>query len=130
MVFNDGDARRRLNSVTHLPIALELVRQLAVEWLSLTSVVVSDSGNLSFVSTQGTVKHTVEFTLQVVDMPLLVETGSYRLMWPRVFVTCSHETEASAATAEARAGFNDSLYGSYIQAICSVFVTCALSQMM
>ncbi|DBB13326.1 TPA: hypothetical protein ACH3X3_005060 [Trebouxia sp. C0006] len=40
MVFKDRDARRRLNSATHLPVALELVRQLAVEWLSLTSVAV------------------------------------------------------------------------------------------
>ncbi len=45
MVFNDRDARSRLNSATHLPVALELVRQLAVEWLSLTSVAVSGSGN-------------------------------------------------------------------------------------
>lgn len=114
MIFNDRDARRRLNSATHLPVALELVRLLAVEWFSLTSVAVSGSSNLSFVSTQGTVNHTVEFTLQVVDMPLLFETGSYRLMWPRVFVTCSHETEASMATAQARAGFSDSLYGSCV----------------
>ncbi|DBA78000.1 TPA: Dephospho-CoA kinase cab5 [Trebouxia sp. C0004] len=68
MVFHVHDARRRLNSATHLPVALELVRQLAVEWLSLTSVA-------------------------VVDMPLLFETGSHKLVWPRVIVTCSHETE-------------------------------------
>ena len=45
MVFQDRDARRRLNSATHLPVALELVRQLAVEWLSLTSVAVSGNGS-------------------------------------------------------------------------------------
>ncbi|KAL0018856.1 hypothetical protein WJX79_010063 [Trebouxia sp. C0005] len=45
MVFKDRDARRRLNSATHLPVAVELARQLAVEWLSLTSVAVSGSGS-------------------------------------------------------------------------------------
>ncbi len=45
MVFKDRDARRRLTCATHLPVALELIRQLAVEWLSLTSVAVSGSEN-------------------------------------------------------------------------------------
>ncbi len=58
--------------------------------------------SLPFFSTQGLANQIVELTLQVVDMPLLFETGSHRLMWPRVFVTCSHETEASMATAKAR----------------------------
>lgn len=68
MVFNERLARRKLNSATHVPVALELVRQLAVQWLSLTCVA-------------------------VVDMPLLFETGSHKFMWPRVFVTCSHDAE-------------------------------------
>ena len=41
MVFNERLARRKLNSATHIPVALELVRQLAVQWLSLTCVAVS-----------------------------------------------------------------------------------------
>ena len=32
---------------------------------------------------------------QVVDMPLLFETSAYKLMWPRITVTCSHEAEVS-----------------------------------
>ena len=31
--------------------------------------------------------------VQVVDMPLLFETGAYRLTWPTVFVTCKHDIE-------------------------------------
>lgn len=31
--------------------------------------------------------------MQVVDMPLLFETGAHRLTWRNVFVTCDHATE-------------------------------------
>ncbi len=41
MVFKHRAARQKLNSATHIPVALELVRQLAVHWISLTSVAVS-----------------------------------------------------------------------------------------
>lgn len=34
--------------------------------------------------------------VQVVDMPLLFETGTYRWMWTNVFVTCDHGTEVSS----------------------------------
>lgn len=43
MVFNHPEARRKLNLATHFPVALELARQLIVEWLSLTCVAVSCS---------------------------------------------------------------------------------------
>ncbi|DBB13327.1 TPA: hypothetical protein ACH3X3_005060 [Trebouxia sp. C0006] len=58
------------------------------------AVVVRTIGiSLPFFSTLGTANHIKDLTLQVVDMPLLFETGSHKVMWPRVFVTCSHETE-------------------------------------
>ena len=41
LVFEDHAARKKLTAATHLPIALELFRQLAVEWLSLTNLIVS-----------------------------------------------------------------------------------------
>ena len=39
-MFNDKALRRKLNSATHLPVAVELFRQLLVQWISLTNVVV------------------------------------------------------------------------------------------
>ena len=39
-VFNDPMLRRKLNSATHLPVALELIKQMFLQWLGLTSVVV------------------------------------------------------------------------------------------
>ncbi|KAL3132000.1 hypothetical protein ABBQ32_008622 [Trebouxia sp. C0010 RCD-2024] len=68
LVFKDNNARKQLNKATHLPVAVELARQLVKEWLNFSSIV-------------------------VVDMPLLFETHAYRLMWPRITVTCSHEAE-------------------------------------
>ena len=40
LVFTDSNARKKLNKATHLPVALELARQLVKEWLSFTSIVV------------------------------------------------------------------------------------------
>lgn len=89
-----------------------------------------------FFSMQGTANHIVELTLQVVDMPLLFETGSHRLMWPRVFVTCSHETEASTATAKARLSIRlasetyylSVVFRQFAAGLSTVLVTCASLQ--
>ena len=79
------------------------------------AVVVRTIGiSLPFFSTLGTANHIKDLTLQVVDMPLLFETGSHKVMWPRVFVTCSHETEASTATAAARLSIRLALETYYI----------------
>ena len=40
LVFSDAAARRRLNAATHLPIAVELICQVAVAWLTFRLVVV------------------------------------------------------------------------------------------
>ena len=60
--------RRKLNAATHLPITLRLLRSLLAAWLSCRLVV-------------------------VVDMPLLFETGFWRLTRPRVLVRCDRETQ-------------------------------------
>eukprot|EP00884_Botryococcus_braunii_P015811 jgi/Botrbrau1/2913/Bobra.0036s0050.2 len=62
-IVNDAAARRKLNAATHLPIGLDILRQLFQNWLCHRSMV-------------------------VVDMPLLIETGAYRFTWPRVLVYC------------------------------------------
>lgn len=41
LVFSNAAARRRLNAATHLPVAVELLKQLLLSWLSLQLVVVS-----------------------------------------------------------------------------------------
>ncbi|KIZ07746.1 dephospho-CoA kinase [Monoraphidium neglectum] len=61
LVFIDDAGRRRLNAATHLPVAMEIVRQLISCWLRMRLVV-------------------------VMDMPLLFETGSHKLTRPRVLV--------------------------------------------
>lgn len=40
IVFNDVDARRKLNKATHLPVFVEMFRQLFCSWLSCERVVV------------------------------------------------------------------------------------------
>ncbi|PNH09587.1 Dephospho-CoA kinase domain-containing protein, partial [Tetrabaena socialis] len=70
LVFNDASARRRLNSATHLPVALALARRLLTCWLSCKWIV-------------------------VVDMPLLFETKVYKLTRPNVLVACSQGTQLS-----------------------------------
>ena len=69
IVFQDPSARRRLNQATHLPILLEIVKQIVRNWLSLNSVT-------------------------VIDMPLLFETGFFRITKPHnVLVWCSPATQ-------------------------------------
>jgi hypothetical protein len=53
LVFNDAAARRKLNQATHLPVALEILRQLIWGWL-------------------------IGRTVVIVDMPLLFETKTNR----------------------------------------------------
>lgn len=43
VVFEDAAARRRLNTATHLPILVEMVRQIAGLWASCYTVAVSSS---------------------------------------------------------------------------------------
>lgn len=92
LVFNDKVARRKLNAATHLPVAVQLVRQLALKWLGLTCVTVSLQSCLLLALCILSGRHCAP-PFQVVDMPLLFETGAHKLMWPRVFVTCSHKAE-------------------------------------
>ena len=40
LVFKDNKARKKLNEATHLPVALDLARKLAIQWFSFTSIVV------------------------------------------------------------------------------------------
>ncbi|KAK9831394.1 hypothetical protein WJX81_000561 [Elliptochloris bilobata] len=68
LAFNNREARRALNHATHPAVLLEIIRQLLLHWLACKWLV-------------------------VVDMPLLFETGAYRLLWPRVLVTCSSKVQ-------------------------------------
>lgn len=61
LAFADPAARRKLNAATHLPIAVALLTQLLVAWLACRTVV-------------------------IVDMPLLFESGFWRLTSPRLLV--------------------------------------------
>uniref|UniRef100_A0A383VGM4 Dephospho-CoA kinase n=1 Tax=Tetradesmus obliquus TaxID=3088 RepID=A0A383VGM4_TETOB len=86
LVFADAAARRRLNKATHAPVAVELLRQLLGHWLCFRRLV-------------------------VIDMPLLFETGTYKLASSNVVVACRPELQlqrvmlrdsCSAADAKAR----------------------------
>lgn len=86
LVFKDPIARRNLNAATHLPVLVEIVRQLLGEWISCKPVA-------------------------VVDMPLLFETGFYRICSPTILVRCSPDVQLNRlmerddlnqSTAEAR----------------------------
>lgn len=70
LVFTRPTARRRLNQATHPAVGLELVRQLLCAWLRGARVV-------------------------VIDMPLLFESGAWRLCWPRVLVAASFQVQMS-----------------------------------
>jgi len=64
LVFADPSARRSLNNATHLPILFEIIRQTAHYWIRFRPIV-------------------------VIDMPLLFETGFFRVTRPNVVISCS-----------------------------------------
>lgn len=68
IVFADPGARRRLNAATHLPVLLGIVARALGHWLRFSPVA-------------------------VVDMPLLFETGFYRVSRPNILVTSTLETQ-------------------------------------
>ena len=69
IVFNDPAARRRLNGATHLPVLLEILQSLLLHWMCFTPIV-------------------------VIDMPLLFETGFYKVTRPNnILVQCSPNTQ-------------------------------------
>lgn len=68
IVFSDAAARRRLNQATHAPIAVEIGRRLLWAWLRGSGTV-------------------------VLDMPLLYESGAYRVTRPVVVVSVPRETQ-------------------------------------
>ncbi|GAX84209.1 hypothetical protein CEUSTIGMA_g11632.t1 [Chlamydomonas eustigma] len=68
LIFQNVSARRKLNTATHLPIALELIRQIICSWLSFRFLV-------------------------VVDMPLLFETGAHKWMNMTILVCCKQEIQ-------------------------------------
>lgn len=85
LVFAEAAARRRLNKATHAPVAVELLRQLLGHWLRFRRAV-------------------------VIDMPLLFETGTYKLTSSNVVVACRPELQVqrvmlrdSCSTADAKA---------------------------
>lgn len=73
-MFSDAAARRRLNAAAHPAVGLELASQILLSWLLCRPVV-------------------------VVDMPLLFESGFYRLTHPRVLVACSPGTQRARLAA-------------------------------
>lgn len=68
IIFNDAAARRQLNRAVHLPILIDLLGQLAGNWLRFRWAV-------------------------VIDMPLLFETGFYRWTGPNVVVACNENVQ-------------------------------------
>lgn len=68
IVFADAAQRRRLNAATHPAVGVELCRRILLDWLLCRPVL-------------------------VIDMPLLFETGFYRLTRPRMLVACSPEVQ-------------------------------------
>jgi dephospho-CoA kinase len=70
LVFTDAAARRRLNAATHLPIAVALAARLLCAWLRCVPVV-------------------------VVDVPLLFESGIWRLTRPNVVVAAPAAAQAA-----------------------------------
>lgn len=68
IIFSDASARKKLNTATHLPVFVEMFRQLAVYWLRGRQLV-------------------------FVDMPLLFETGSNKWFGDNVLVACSETNQ-------------------------------------
>ena len=92
LAFNDREARRKLNRAVHPAVVLELLRQLLLHWLTCKWLVV----RLCFChwcTEQVISVITAGSAVKVVDMPLLFESGAYRLLWPRVLVACSSEVQ-------------------------------------
>ena len=79
LAFADPAARRKLNAATHLPILLTLLGRLLAAWLACKAVV-------------------------VVDMPLLFESGFWRVTSPRVLVDAP--VGVRAARIQARDGLS------------------------
>lgn len=71
IIFSDASQRRKLNAATHLPVYVELFRQVVVSWLMCKLLV-------------------------IIDMPLLFETGSHKWLKPSVLVYTDQGTQASA----------------------------------
>eukprot|EP00775_Hariotina_reticulata_P013429 gene13429-13557_t len=68
LVFADAVVRRKLNQATHVPIMLEVIKQLLGHWLRFKQIV-------------------------VIDMPLLFETGAHKLVGLTVLVACSPDVQ-------------------------------------
>lgn len=68
LIFSNPTERKKLNKATHLPVYVEMCRQLLMHWLTCRAMV-------------------------FVDMPLLFETGSYKSFSTTLLVTCSKETQ-------------------------------------
>lgn len=68
IVFNDATARRRLNKATHFPVLFGIVKQIVGYWITFKPVV-------------------------VIDMPLLFETGFFKLTRPNILVTCTSDLQ-------------------------------------
>lgn len=74
LVFADSAARRRLNAATHPAVGLALALRIAAAWARCEPLV-------------------------MVDMPLLFESGFYRLCRPCILVACSEHTQLARLAA-------------------------------
>jgi len=71
IIFQDVNARRKMNRATHIPVLFGILRQLLFSWVCMKRVV-------------------------VLDMPLLFETGFYHVTKPNnILISCSKETQLS-----------------------------------
>jgi dephospho-CoA kinase len=68
LVFKYPLFRRQLNSATHLPVLVSILKQLFSNWLLCKPYV-------------------------IIDMPLLFETGFSKVTHPNIVVTCSQTTQ-------------------------------------
>lgn len=68
LVFRNPSARRSLNTATHLPILFEILRRVSLQWLAFRPIT-------------------------VIDMPLLFETGFFRVTRPNVVVSCERSIQ-------------------------------------
>ena len=109
LVFENASARKKLNKATHPAVTLELAKQLFLSLIHCKRVVVSLPMHMpgSLLTQQQhccrpliglTAHHTYFVPLgasapQVIDMPLLFETGAYLLTWPRVLVAADPATQ-------------------------------------